>query len=210
MDEFTKENEDFIPYYLSSLEESVLEKLSTRERNYAFRFNGLRRVLSDVHQQKLSRALERLQEDRLIKQFPDGGYGLGGENYEKIRQYFGHQDLLDSYEAIRNSPNNRITSITSESEIPVRELVSKLTGKYFGYYRFIGHYFNNNKGKLEWVHVEDNSKILISSISKTKIEIESYNVSNGTIERFVQLIQRILISQKIFLEVQEASSVHAN
>jgi len=70
MDEYSQENEEIIPDYLSNLEESVLEELSTRERNYSFRFNGLRRILSDVHQQKLTRALERLQEDRLIK---DGG-----------------------------------------------------------------------------------------------------------------------------------------
>ncbi|MHA2112363.1 MAG: hypothetical protein ACW98W_12850 [Candidatus Hodarchaeales archaeon] len=81
MNEFSQEIEDFIPEYLSSLEESVLEELSIREKNYSLRFNGLRRLLKDVHQQKLTRALERLQEDSLITQFPDGGYGLGNESY---------------------------------------------------------------------------------------------------------------------------------
>jgi hypothetical protein len=210
MDEYSQENEEIIPDYLSNLEESVLEELSTRERNYSFRFNGLRRILSDVHQQKLTRALERLQEDRLIKQFPDGGYGLGSDNYEKVRQYFGHHDILESYKPIRNETDNIMTSVTSESEIPVKELVNKLAGKYFGYYRFVGHNFNSNRGKLEWVHVEDNSKILISSISKSKIEIESYNVSKSTIDKFIQLLQRLLITQKIFLDIQESSSVHFN
>ena len=67
MDEFSQEMDDAIPNYLSNLEESVLEELSVREKNYSFRFNGLRRLLRDVHQQKLSRALERLQEDLLLK-----------------------------------------------------------------------------------------------------------------------------------------------
>ena len=78
----TGENDAFIPEYLSSLEENVLSELSTREKNYSFRFNGLRRILRDVHQQKLTRALERLQEDNLIERHPDGGYTL--ENFDLL------------------------------------------------------------------------------------------------------------------------------
>jgi len=210
MDEFSQEIEDFVPEYLSSLEESVLEELSIREKHYSLRFNGLRRLLKDVHQQKLTRALERLQEDSLIKQLPDGGYGLGNESYDKIRQYYGKDELIYSYQNKNTEPEKGLTSLISNKEIPVEDLVNHLAGKYFGHYRFVGHYYMNKKGRLEWINGEDHSKILISSISKTEIKIESYNVSKSTIERLIQMIRQMLVTQKIFLRLHETLPSHAN
>jgi len=210
MDEFSQEIEDFVPEYLSSLEESVLEELSIREKHTSLRFNGLRRLLKDVHQQKLTRALERLQEDSLIKQFPDGGYGLGNESYEKVRQYFGKDGLMYRYQDKNSNPEKVLASLTSNKEIPVEDLVEFLTGKYFGNYRFVGHYYMNEKGRLEWIHGEDHSKILISSISPTEITIESFNVSKSTIERLIQMIRQMLVTREIFLHLHESSPSHAN
>ncbi len=210
MDEFSQEMDDAIPNYLSNLEESVLEELSVREKNYSFRFNGLRRLLRDVHQQKLSRALERLQEDRLIRQDPDGGYGLGDDSYDIIREHFGNQELFGQFQRGKKEPNSIQTEIIANKEIPVAELVSLLAGKYFGYYRFVGHYYNNNKGRLEWTHVEDHSKILISTVSQTTIKIESFNVSKATIERFIQLIRQMMVSYQILFQVRNISPSNAN
>ncbi len=210
MDEYRTDSEEFIPEYLSRLEESVLEELSIRERNYNFRFNGLRRLLRDVHQQKLTRALERLQEDRLIQQSPDGGYRLGNDSYDKVREYYGNQELLHHYQNQNNEQGKLLTTITSEKEIPVEDLIKKLAGKYFGYFRFVGHFSTDKKGRLEWIHVEDHSKILISTISQSEIEIESYNVRKETIERFIQLIRQLLVNQHVFLQIRENSSSHPN
>ena len=210
MDEFSQEIEDFVPEYLSSLEESVLEELSIREKHTSLRFNGLRRLLKDVHQQKLTRALERLQEDSLIKQFPDGGYGLGNESYDKVRQYFGKDGLMYRYQEKNTDPEKVLASLTSNREIPVEDLVEFLAGKYFGNYRFVGHYYMNEKGRLEGIHVEEHSKILISSISPTEITIESFNVSKSTIERLIQMIRQMLVTRKIFLHLHESSPSHAN
>lgn len=210
MSEFSQETEDFIPEYLSSLEESVLEELSIREKNYSLRFNGLRRLLKDVHQQKLTRALERLQEDSLITQFPDGGYGLGNESYDKVRQYFGKDDIIYSYQQNNSDPEKVVAALISNKEIPVEDIVQQLAGKYFGNYRFVGHYLTNNKGRLEWIHMEDHSKILISSISATEIKIESFNVSKSTIERLIQMIRQMLVTQKIFLRLHENLPSNAN
>ena len=210
MNEFSQEIEDFIPEYLSSLEESVLEELSIREKNYSLRFNGLRRLLKDVHQQKLTRALERLQEDSLITQFPDGGYGLGNESYDKVRQYFGKDGIIYRYQENNSDPEKVVAALISNKEIPVEDIVQQLAGKYFGNYRFVGHYLTNNKGRLEWIHMEDHSKILISSISATEIKIESFNVSKSTIERLIQMIRQMLVSQKIFLRLHESLPSNAN
>ena len=210
MNEFSQEIEDFVPEYLSSLEESVLEELSIREKYYSLRFNGLRRLLKDVHQQKLTRALERLQEDSLVTQFPDGGYGLGSDSYDKIRQYFGKDGLIYRFQEKNTEPEKLLTSLSSSKEIPVEDLVEHLTGKYFGNYRFVGHYHMNKKGRLEWIHGEDHSKILISSISPTEIKIESFNVSKSTIERLIQMIRQMLVTKNIFLRLHESSNSHAN
>jgi hypothetical protein len=210
MSEFSQEIEDFIPEYLSSLEESVLEELSIREKNYSLRFNGLRRLLKDVHQQKLTRALERLQEDSLITQFPDGGYGLGNESYDKVRQYFGKDGIIYRYQENNSDPEKVVAALISNKEIPVEDIVQQLAGKYFGNYRFVGHYLTNNKGRLEWIHMEDHSKILISSISATEIKIESFNVSKSTIERLIQMIRQMLVTQKIFLRLHENLPSNAN
>jgi hypothetical protein len=210
MDEFSQNVEDEIPSYLSNLEESVLEELSVREKNYSVRFNGLRRLLRDVHQQKLSRALERLQEDRLIKQYPGGGYGLGDDSYDRIREYFGNQELFGQFQKGKKEPNSIQTEIIANKEIPVSELVRLLAGKYFGYYRFVGHSFNNNKGRLEWIHVEDHSKILISTISPKMVKIESFNVSNTTVERFIQLIRQMMVSQNILFQERYFSPSNPN
>ncbi len=210
MDEYRADNEEFVPEYLSRLEESVLEELSLREKNYNFRFNGLRRLLRDVHQQKLTRALERLQEDRLIQQSPDGGYGLGNDSYDKVREHYGNRGLVDHYQDQNKTQNKILTTITPEKEIPAEDLIKRLAGKYFGYYRFVGHFSTDKKGRLEWIHVEDHSKILISTISQSEIEIESYNVKKETIERFIQLIRQMLVNQHIFLQIHDITSSRPN
>ncbi len=207
MDTFDQE-EEFIPDYLSRLEETVLEELSSREKNYSIRFNGLRRVLKDVHQQKLSRALERLQEDQLIVRYPDGGYGLGGNSYEMIREYF-RGDARD-YINLDTSPKQIISALSSDNNFPVQKIVSKLTGKYFGAFRFIGHYYSNGEGRLEWIHGEDHSRILISSITSSKIEIIAYNVSKVSITKFLDILRHVLIGYSILVEFSTTVSSQAN
>ncbi len=107
METLNQEDGEFIPDYLSRLEENVLSELSLREKNYSFRFNGLRRILKDVHQQKLSRALERLQEDQLVERYPDGGYGLDSSSYEMVRDHYNKNQIFLDYSRL-NSGNKRV------------------------------------------------------------------------------------------------------
>jgi hypothetical protein len=210
MNTFNQEAEEMIPEYLSSLEETVLEELSVREKHYTFRFNGLRRVLNDVHQQKLTRALERLQEDHLIERHPDGGYGLDKKYYDKIRERFGSKPLSDGVFSFDLNKQKNYSAVTTSKEFPVQTIIDKLTGKYFGSFRFIGHYYANGKGRLEWIHAENQSKILITQISPYKIEISANNVSNLAINRFLRLIRQVLLEHKIFVNLTEEHSAQAN
>lgn len=201
-----QENSEFVPEYLSRLEENVLSELSLREKNYSFRFNGLRRLLKDVHQQKLSRALERLQEDQLIERYPDGSYGLQRNSYESIRDYYNkHQIYLDSNDLNYNDKTT-FSAVSHNHSFPVKALKDHLSGKYFGNFRFIGHYYSNGQGRLEWIHAEDHSKIIISSITASKIEIVTYNVSSKAINKFIQIVQEILFDYQIITEFAEQRS----
>ncbi|NHJ03027.1 MAG: hypothetical protein EAX86_12900 [Candidatus Heimdallarchaeota archaeon] len=203
-----------IPDYLSyrsQLEETVLSEFSTREKSYAFRFNGLRRVLKDVHQQKLTRALERLQEDQLIERHQDGGYTLDSNYYDYLKDYYEKQKAF-SRRSVSDSIHTQQNFIATrkENDLPVQQLTEKLAGKYFSYYRFIGHYYSNGEGRLEWIHAEDGSRILISAISSDQILVSSRNVSQNAIRKFLHIIQHILIEYNIYLAFTEETGPEAN
>lgn len=205
-----RDNSAFSPEYLSSLEENVLSELSSREKTYAFRFNGLRRLLSDVHQQKLTRALERLQEDNLIERHPSGGYRLDDNSYDMVREYYSKQDMYLNYRK-PNSGNKKVfTSISGEHPFPVKHIISKLSGKYFGDFRFIGHYYSKGKGQLEWIHAEDRSRILISTITLSEIQIITYNINKAELSRFLRIVQQTLLDYQLVVTLTEETVPQAN
>ncbi|UCG89565.1 MAG: hypothetical protein JSU57_03580 [Candidatus Heimdallarchaeota archaeon] len=210
METLNQEEDELIPEYLSRLEKDVLSELSLREKNYSFRFNGLRRILKDVHQQKLSRALERLQEDQLIERYPDGGYGLDSNSYELIRDYYNKQQMFLDYSNLNSSNKQELTVFSTDRDFPVKSIINKLAGKYFGDFRFIGHYYSNGKGRLEWIHAEDRSKILISSITASKIEIMAFNVSKAAINKFLHIIQEFLLDYQILVNFSDTATSMAN
>ena len=210
MDTSDQEDSEFIPVYLSRLEEHVLSELSSREKNYSFRFNGLRRILQDVHQQKLSRALERLQEDRLIERYADGSYGLDSNSYERVREYYNKQQMFLDYSNFESDNKQVFTAFSTDHNFPVKRIINNLAGKYFGDFRFIGHYYSNGKGRLEWIHTEQHSTILISTITASKIEIMAYNVSQAAINKFLQIIQQLLLDYQIILNLTDTTASLAN
>lgn len=210
MDTSDQEDGEFIPEYLSRLEEHVLSELSSREKNYSFRFNGLRRILQDVHQQKLSRALERLQEDRLVERYADGSYGLDSNSYERVREYYNKQQMFLDYSNFESGNKQVFTAFSTDHNFPVKSIINNLAGKYFGDFRFIGHYYSNGKGQLEWIHTEHHSTILISTITASKIKIMAYNVSQAAINKFLQIIQQLLLDYQIILNLTDTTASQAN
>ncbi len=209
MDSLNQEESEFIPEYLSRLEENVLSELSLREKNYSFRFNGLRRLLKDVHQQKLSRALERLQEDQLIERYEDGSYGLGN-SYDMVREYYGKEHLSFDFTNLNSGVKQIYSAFSNDRGFPVKNIIKDLSGKYFGSFRFIGHYFSEGKGRLEWIHADDHSKILISSITTSQIKIVTYNVSQAEINKFLYILQQLLLDFHIIVNFTDDTVSQAN
>jgi len=143
-----------------------------------------------------------------VVQYPDGGYGLGGNSYEMIREYF-RGDTKD-YFKLDSSPKQIFSAISSDNNFPVQKIVSKLAGKYFGAFRFIGHYYSNGEGRLEWIHGEDHSRILISSVTSSNIEIVAYNVSKVAINKFLNILRHVLIDYQILVEFSNTTSSQVN
>lgn len=202
--------EEFLPEYLSRLEETVLGELSVREKNYSFRFNGLRRLLKDVHQQKLTKALERLLEDGYLERYPDGGYGLGRGNEAQIRKYFGKQPA--KYYDAKLARRRIYRAISLDHNIPVQRLTRKLAGKYFGDYRFIGHYFTNGRGRLEWLNANNHTRILVTTVDSAQIEVMMDNIpqDDPSINKFLSIVQQALLDDHIILTFTLVPTSSAN
>ena len=126
METLNQEDSEFIPVYLSRLEENVLSELSLREKNYSFRFNGLRRILKDVHQQKLSRALERLQDDQLVERYPDGGYGLDSSSYEMVRDHYNKKQIFLDYSRLNSGNKQVFFAFSTDHSFPVKNIIDLL------------------------------------------------------------------------------------
>jgi len=135
---------------------------------------------------------------------------LDNNSYEMIRDYYNKQQLFLDYSNLNTSNKHELTVFSTDRDFPVKSIISKLAGKYFGDFRFIGHYYTNGKGRLEWIHAEDHSKILISSITASKIEIMAYNVSKGAINKFLHILQQFLLDCKILVNFNDTPTSLAN
>jgi hypothetical protein len=85
-----------------------------------------------------------------------------------------------------------------------------LAGKYFGAFRFIGHYYSDGEGRLEWIHADDHSKILVSGFKASKIEITAYNVTKTEINKFLHILQQYLLDYNIIAKLSDSTVAMAN
>lgn len=106
-------------------EREVLSILS-KESDAVFAFQGLKRKL-DIHQEKLSRILKRL-EDRWIIKKVDEGYALCCEGYK----------ISLSYRADQNAKSQTVLQAYLPIDVDAEELSSRLKGRWFGNLRWLG------------------------------------------------------------------------
>ena len=189
--------------YLTDLEEDVLTLITSRDKNYSIKFNGLKRLLNDVHQQKLSRALERLQEDQLIERKSDGGYGINSRMYNEVTTYFSDKSITDSYYNDKDLLEID-RAYSSDSSFPVRSIIDQLIGKYFGKWRFVGHFYSKteDQGELEWINSENSSFISVKA-SKGLIEIKYSGFKYFYNNKVHSLIRNILMAHNIVVNFKK-------
>ena len=131
-----------------------------------FTFNGLK-IISNLHQEILSRSLKRLKELGLVDKTKSG------YNFNKKGKF-----IFSRFKSILNKERNSQTKYTQiiqlsfPFQIPNQQIVRNLSGKYFGSLRWIGLIQNIRGYQLKWKDIEDFMEIILH-LSNNNIIIET-------------------------------------
>ena len=103
-----------------------------------FTFDGLRRLVG-IHQETLSRVLDRLQDEGLVKKVTDG-YRLTSDADELVPQRL-------------SSGQTRVPIIQAllPEDVDLGGLVAGLKGRWFGKLRWVGYSQNDEGTVLKWI-----------------------------------------------------------
>ena len=148
----TKEN----PLGFAELGQSDEVELTPRDSNIlqaiqeegltVFAFDGLKRLLG-VHQEMLSRVLDRLEDEGLLEKVSEG-YRLTTRGSQPIARPL-------------NSIQPRIPIVQSllPHDVDVQRIIAGLKGRWFGSLRWLGYSQNEEGLVLKWITEEDSIQI---------------------------------------------------
>jgi len=164
-------------YDLRSTDWHVLDAFDSQSD---FGFQGLKRKLG-IHQETLSRALHRLEDDQLIEHTTDG------------------YRLTPQGSAIAKRPNSTsqthgILETYLPSDISISDLISRLKYSWFGTLRWLGYAENKDETTLNWVTEDGISKVIARFKGKRlaiEIEHNEYVLSDSAIKFAHELLARI-------------------
>src|SRR5216684_1298198 len=149
----TKEN----PLGFAELGQSDEIELTPRDSNIlqaiqeegltVFAFDGLKRLLG-VHQEMLSRVLDRLEDEGLLEKVADG-YRLTVKSSELLLPR-----AMGSAE-----PRIPIVQSLLPQDIDMESIISGLKGRWFGTLRWLGYSQNDEGTVLKWITEEDGIQI---------------------------------------------------
>ena len=131
-----------------------------------FTFNGLK-IISNLHQEILSRSLKRLKELGLVDKTKSG------YNFNKKGKF-----IFSRFKSILNEERNSQTKYTQIIQVSVpfqiskQQIVQYLSGKYFGSLRWIGMIQNIKGYQLKWKDIENFIEIVVY-LSHNNIIIET-------------------------------------
>ena len=131
-----------------------------------FTFNGLK-IISNLHQEILSRSLKRLKELGLVDKTKSG------YNFNKKGKF-----IFSRFKSILNKERNSQTKYTQIIQVSVpfqiskQQIVQYLSGKYFGSLRWIGMIQNIKGYQLKWKDIENFIEIVVY-LSHNNIIIET-------------------------------------
>jgi hypothetical protein len=111
-----------------------------------FTFDGLKR-LTGLHQEKLSRIIDRLEEEGLLEKVADG-YRITARGSETIPRPLGS--------AMQPIP---IVQSLLPRDIDLQQIISGLKGRWFGGLRWLGYTQNEEGTVLKWIAEEDGVQI---------------------------------------------------
>ena len=111
-----------------------------------FTFDGLKR-LTGLHQEKLSRIIDRLEEEGLLEKV-DEGYRITPRGNETIPRPLGS----------RLQPIPIVQSLLPR-DVDLQQIISGLKGRWFGGLRWLGYTQNEEGTVLKWIAEEDGVQI---------------------------------------------------
>ncbi len=168
---------DGVPAALRDLDLDVLRTLGDDEGRVAFQ--GLRRRMN-VHQERLSRSLQRLGDEGLVSKGPRG-YVLTDKGSAFAHRWF--------------SPSSPNTTIILQSFLPTdlspHQLANRLEGKWFGNLRWLGAKDEPDGATLRWVTEASGVEVTLR-VSWGKILVETNATERDS------LWEAFLAAQKIF------------
>jgi hypothetical protein len=143
----------------ASLSNSILDEesnLTTRDTGVLrtvmeegltiFTFDGLKR-LTGLHQEKLSRIIDRLEEEGLLEKVAEG-YRITARGNEVIPRPVGA--------AIQPIP---IVQSLLPRDVDLQQIISGLKGRWFGGLRWLGYTQNDEGTVLKWIAEDDGVQI---------------------------------------------------
>ncbi len=120
---------------------SILQAIQ-EEGLTVFTFDGLKRLLG-VHQEMLSRVLDRLEEEGLVEKLPEG-YRVTVRGSELFPRRL-------------SSAPSRIPIVQSllPQDIDLKRIISELKGRWFGNLRWLGYSQTDEGVVLKWITEDD-------------------------------------------------------
>jgi DNA-binding MarR family transcriptional regulator len=111
-----------------------------------FTFDGLKRLLG-LHQEKLSRIIDRLEEEGVLEKVHDG-YRITQKGNSMISQPLASTQI----------PIPIVQSLLPR-DIDIEEIISQLKGRWFGKLRWLGYTKNEETTILKWIAEEQGYQI---------------------------------------------------
>ena len=151
------------------LYKNLLHLFNTR-KDFYLTFSGIKRLLKNVHQQKLTNALEKLVDAQIIER-TEYGYRLNSLSNAKNTQVTMKNTLIES--ELFNFPSLKQSTVFFEIFNPPADFSSfsnTLRGKWFGKWRYIGHYVTIKVTILEWM-IEETQSFLRLYLTDKKPQI---------------------------------------
>jgi hypothetical protein len=125
----------------------------------SFTFDGLKRRLG-VHSETLSRILCRLEEHGLLEK-QDEGYKVTAKVRESVRSF-----------PLSGEPRLPVMQTLLSPDVPVQQVVSDLSGRWFGVLRWLGYSENRECVTLKWV-TEDGGVQVNAVFSGNRLSVEA-------------------------------------
>lgn len=147
---------------LDHRQREVLSALS-EDRNATYSFQGLRRKLG-LHQEMLSRTLDRLEEQDLIERTEDG-YRIGLERRTSRPGVAGETSI-----------ETRVVAASLPIETDPILVLERLKGRWFGEFRWLGYSVTSSNLTMKWI--SDDGRIqLRAKLHKNALTIDAVHSS---------------------------------